>query len=78
MSGKRKIEVPKTRRKGNGLFIEVKGAKQNNLKNVCVKIPLGKFNVVTGVSGSGKSSLVNGIIYPVLQAKLKLLQIALI
>ena len=70
MSGKRKIEVPKTRRKGNGLFIEVKGAKQNNLKNVCVKIPLGKFNVVTGVSGSGKSSLVNGIIYPVLQAKL--------
>lgn len=70
MSGKRKIEVPKTRRKGNGLFIEVKGAKQNNLKNVSVKIPLGKFNVVTGVSGSGKSSLVNGIIYPVLQAKL--------
>ena len=70
MSGKKKIEVPKTRRKGNGLFIEVLEAKQNNLKNVSVKIPLGKFNVVTGVSGSGKSSLVNGIIYPVLQAKL--------
>ena len=70
MSGKKKIEVPKTRRKGNGLFVQVKGAKQNNLKDVSVSIPLGKFNVVTGVSGSGKSSLVNGIIYPVLQAKL--------
>ena len=66
MSGKKKIEVPKTRRKGNGLFVQVKGAKQNNLKDVSVSIPLGKFNVVTGVSGSGKSSLVNGIIYPVL------------
>lgn len=70
MSGKMKIDVPSVRRKGNGLFIQVKGAKQNNLKNVNVKIPLGKFNVVTGVSGSGKSSLVNGILYPVLQAKL--------
>lgn len=70
MSGKRKIDVPTSRRQGNGLFIKVNGAKQNNLKNVSVKIPLGKFNVVTGVSGSGKSSLVNGIIYPVLQAKL--------
>ncbi len=70
MSGKKKIAVPKTRRKGNGLYITVNGAKQNNLKNVSVKIPLGKFNAVTGVSGSGKSSLVNGIIYPVLQAKL--------
>ncbi|MDE6968089.1 MAG: excinuclease ABC subunit UvrA, partial [Clostridia bacterium] len=70
MSGKRKIDVPTTRRAGNGLFVKVIGAKQNNLKNVSVDIPLGKFNVVTGVSGSGKSSLVNGIIYPVLQAKL--------
>ncbi len=70
MSGKMKIDVPSVRRKGNGLFIQVKGAKQNNLKNVNVKIPLGKFNVVTGVSGSGKSSLVNGILYPVLQVKL--------
>lgn len=70
MSGKMKIDVPSVRRKGNGLYIQVKGAKQNNLKNINVKIPLGKFNVVTGVSGSGKSSLVNGILYPVLQAKL--------
>ncbi len=70
MSGKMKIDVPSVRRKGNGLYIQVKGAKQNNLKNINVKIPLGKFNVVTGVSGSGKSSLVNGILYPVLQSKL--------
>lgn len=70
MSGKMSIPVPKKRREGNGLFITVKGARQNNLKNLTVKIPLGKFNVVTGVSGSGKSSLVNGIIYPILQAEL--------
>ncbi len=70
MSGAMKIDVPETRREGNGAYLEVVGAKQNNLKNISVKIPLGKFNVVTGVSGSGKSSLVNEIIYPVLQAKL--------
>lgn len=70
MSGERKIEVPDKRREGNGNFLVVKGARQNNLKNITVKIPLGKFNAVTGVSGSGKSSLVNGIIYPVLQAEL--------
>jgi len=63
LSGKEKIEVPKKRRKGNGKFIEVKGASENNLKNVNVKFPLGKFVCVTGVSGSGKSSLVNEILY---------------
>jgi len=63
LSGKEKIAVPKKRRKGNGLFIEIKGASENNLKNINVKIPLGKFVCVTGVSGSGKSSLVNEILY---------------
>ena len=63
LSGKEKIEVPKTRRKGNGKFIEITGAKEHNLKDVDVKIPLGEFVCVTGVSGSGKSSLVNEILY---------------
>lgn len=62
LSGKMKIEVPKTRRKGNGLFLEIKKASENNLKNVNVKFPLGKFISVTGVSGSGKSSLVNEVL----------------
>lgn len=58
LSGKEKIEVPKTRRKGTGKFIEVLGASENNLKNIDVKFPLGTYTCVTGVSGSGKSSLV--------------------
>ena len=66
LSGRKKIEVPKKRRKGNGKFIEIKGAKENNLKNINVKFPLGKFICVTGVSGSGKSSLINGILYKAL------------
>lgn len=62
LSGKEKIEVPKNRRKGNKKFIEIKGASENNLKNIDVKIPLGTFTCVTGVSGSGKSTLVNQIL----------------
>lgn len=63
LSGRKKIPVPQKRRKGNGNFLEVKGAAENNLNNINVKIPLGEFVCVTGVSGSGKSSLVNEIIY---------------
>ncbi|MBQ3897939.1 MAG: excinuclease ABC subunit UvrA, partial [Clostridia bacterium] len=62
LSGKRKIPVPEKRRPGNGTFLTVKGASENNLKDVDVKIPLGTFTCVTGVSGSGKSSLVNEVI----------------
>ena len=63
LSGRKKIPVPEKRRKGNGKFLEVKGAAENNLNNINVKITLGEFVCVTGVSGSGKSSLVNEIIY---------------
>ena len=66
LTGKLKIDVPTSRRKGNGRFIEIKGAKENNLKNINVKFPLGKFICVTGVSGSGKSSLINEILYKAL------------
>ena len=70
LSGKRYIAVPKSRRSGNGNFIEIKGAKENNLKNINVKIPLGTFTCITGLSGSGKSSLINEILYKRLAADL--------
>ena len=70
LSGKEKIEVPKKRRKGNKLYIELKGASENNLKNINVKFPLGKFICVTGVSGSGKSTLVNQILYKIIRNNL--------
>jgi len=60
------IEIPKKRRKGNGKFLELKGCNGNNLKNVSIKIPLGKMVGITGVSGSGKSSLINETLYPIL------------
>lgn len=66
ISGKRQIEIPAKRRKGNGKTLTIKGASGNNLKNVTVEFPLGKFICVTGVSGSGKSSLINETVFPVL------------
>lgn len=66
LKGRRKIEVPKERRKGNGNFLTLSGASGNNLKDVTVKIPLGMFVCVTGVSGSGKSSLINDTLQPIL------------
>ncbi|MDO4176068.1 MAG: excinuclease ABC subunit UvrA [Bacillota bacterium] len=70
LSGKRSIKVPKERRKGTGKYVTVKGAAENNLKNIDVKFPLGKFICVTGVSGSGKSSLVNEILYKAAAAEM--------
>ncbi len=66
LSGRRRISVPEKRREGNGKYLVVKGARENNLKNIEVSFRLGALNAVTGVSGSGKSSLVNGIVHPYL------------
>ena len=66
INGKRKIEIPSVRRGGNGKSLILKGATGNNLKNVTLEVPLGKLVVVTGISGSGKSSLINGTLYPIL------------
>lgn len=70
LSGRKFIPVPKKRRECDGRYIEIIGAKANNLKNIDVKIPLGVFTVITGVSGSGKSTLINDILYNALAAKL--------
>lgn len=67
LSGRRKIDIPKKRREGNGKNLKIKKASKNNLKDIDLEIPLGKFVVVTGVSGSGKSSLINEILYPYLR-----------
>ena len=70
LSGKRAVPVPEKRRKGNGKYLEIRGACENNLKNVNVRIPLGEFVCVTGVSGSGKSSLINEVLYKTLAREL--------
>ena len=70
LSGKKKITVPEIRRKGIGKFLEIKGAAENNLKGIDVKIPLGEMVCVTGVSGSGKSSLINEILYKAVAAEM--------
>ncbi len=70
LSGRKKIKVPEVRREGNGSYLQIIGAHQNNLKHIDVAIPLGMLVCVTGVSGSGKSSLINSILYPVLAKKL--------
>lgn len=66
LSYQRYIPIPESRRKGNGLFLELRGARGNNLKNLNIRFPLGKFICITGVSGSGKSTLVNETLYPIL------------
>ncbi|WP_375238523.1 excinuclease ABC subunit UvrA [Aurantibacter sp.] len=68
ITGKKEIEVPKKRRKGNGYFLELKGCTGNNLRNVSIKLPLGQMIGITGVSGSGKSTLINETLYPILNA----------
>jgi len=69
LNGSREIEIPSKRRKGNGKFIEISGATGHNLKDVNLKLPLGEFVCITGVSGSGKSSLINGTLQPLLSKK---------
>ena len=70
LSGRKRIAVPQTRRTGNGNFLTVKGARENNLRNIDVRFPLGEFVCVTGISGSGKSSLINEILYKTLACEL--------
>ncbi|MFT6982776.1 MAG: excinuclease ABC subunit A [Crocinitomicaceae bacterium] len=70
LTGKKKIEIPSTRRKGNGKKLQLKGATGRNLQNVNLSIPLGTFTCVTGVSGSGKSTLINQTLYPILLAEI--------
>lgn len=70
LNGTKEIRIPEKRREGNGKFLELKGCSGNNLKKVNVRIPLGMLVCVTGVSGSGKSSLINGTLYPILAEKL--------
>ena len=70
LSGRKRIAVPQTRRTGNGNFLTVKGARENNLRNIDVRFPLGEFVCVTGISGSGKSSLINEILYKTLASEL--------
>ena len=78
LSGKRAIPVPSERRVGNGRFIEVTGARENNLQNITARFPLGKFIAVTGVSGSGKSTLINSILKKAICSKgLTAIQISL-
>ena len=74
LSGRKVIEIPEHIREGNGNFIEIIGATENNLKNVDVKLPLGKFICITGVSGSGKSSLINSILYKGVASKVNKLR----
>ncbi|MFA6542184.1 MAG: excinuclease ABC subunit UvrA [Bacteroidota bacterium] len=69
LSGEKRIDIPQKRRKGNGTFLSIKKASGNNLRNVDLRIPLGTFSCITGVSGSGKSSLINETLYPILSQK---------
>jgi len=70
LSGALKIDIPEERRSGNGNFIKITGANKNNLKNISLEFPLGTMTVITGVSGSGKSTILNEILYPTLKAKI--------
>ena len=75
MSGRKFIPLPEERRKAGGKWVEIKGARENNLKNINVKIPLGVFTCVTGVSGSGKSTLVNEILLKALARESERIQV---